>query len=91
MEPGEDKEGGETASVPQNLEDLASIKVKSTPSEAEVYLNSEMIGTAPLVKKKIKPGAYLLEVRKQGFKNWEEEIEITPGSEEEFFPILEAE
>ena len=43
------------------------------------------------MKKKIKPGTYLLEVRKQGFKDWKEEIEITPGSEQEFFPILESE
>jgi len=61
------------------------------PSEAEVFLNYKMIGTSPLIKKKIKPGAHLLEVRKQGFKTWREEIQVTPGSEQEFFPILEAE
>jgi hypothetical protein len=91
LEPGEDTTSGETPSVPQNLEDLASIKIKSMPSEAEVYLNNKMIGTSPLINKKIKPGTYVLEVRKQGFKHWKEEIQITPGSEQEFFPILEAE
>ncbi|WAC07339.1 MAG: PEGA domain-containing protein [Thermodesulfobacteriota bacterium] len=91
LEPGEDAAGGETPSVPQNLEDFASIKIKSVPSEAEVYLNNEMIGTSPLTKKKIKPDTYILEVRKQGFKQWTEKIQITPGSEQEFFPILEAE
>jgi hypothetical protein len=91
LEPGEDTAGGETPTIPQNLEDFASIKIKSMPSEAEVYLNKKMIGTSPLIKKKIKPGTYLLEVRKQGFKHWTEEIQITPGSEQEFFPILEAE
>ena len=91
LEPGEDTAGGETPSIPQNLGDFATIKIKSMPSEAEVYLNNEMIGISPLVKKKIKPGAYLLEVHKQGFKHWREEIKISPGSEQEFFPILEAE
>jgi len=91
LEPGEDTTSGETPSVPQNLEDFASIKIKSMPSEAEVYLNNKMIGTSPLIKKKVKPGTYVLEVRKQGFKQWTEEIQITPGSEQEFFPILEAE
>jgi hypothetical protein len=91
LEPGEDTARGETPSVPQDLGDLGGIKIKSMPSEAEVYLNNKMIGTSPLINKKIKPGTYLLEVRKQGFKNWREEIQITPGSEQEFFPILEAE
>jgi len=65
LEPGEDTAGGETPSIPQNLEDFASIKIKSMPSEADVYLNNKMIGTSPLIKKKIKPGTYVLEVRKQ--------------------------
>ena len=91
LEPGEDTAGGETPSVPQNLEDFANIEIKSMPSEAEIYLNDKMIGTSPLIKKKIKPGTHLLELRKQGFKQWREEIQITPGSEQEFFPILEAE
>jgi hypothetical protein len=91
LEPGQDTAQGETPPVPQNLGDLGGIKVKSMPSEAEVYLNNKMIGTSPLTKIKIKPGSYLLEVRKQGFKTWKEEIQITPSSEQEFFPILEAE
>ena len=91
LEPGKDTTSGETPSVPQNPGDFTSIKIKSMPSEAEIYLDNKMIGTSPLIKKKIKPGAHLLEVRKQGFKTWREEIQITPDSEQEFFPILEAE
>lgn len=91
LAPGEDTTGGETTFTPQNQDELASIKIKSTPSEAEVYMNNELIGTAPLTKKKIKAGTYLLEVRKQGFKDWKEDIQITSGSEQEFFPILESE
>ncbi|HPD61350.1 MAG TPA: PEGA domain-containing protein, partial [Thermodesulfobacteriota bacterium] len=52
LEPGEDTAGGETPSIPQTLGDFATIKIKSMPSEAEVYLNNELIGTSPLVKKK---------------------------------------
>ena len=91
LEPGEEAGQGETPLAPQDLGDVGSIKVKSMPSEAEVYLNNKLMGTSPLSNKKIKPGTYLLEVRKQGFKNWRKEIKITPGSEQEFFPILEAE
>ena len=90
LEPGAETAGGEIPPVPQNTEDFASVKIKSIPSEADVYLNNEMIGTSPLSKTNIEPGAYVLEVRKQGFKTWREEIEIPPGSEKEFFPILEA-
>lgn len=91
LAPGGDTTSGDTPSIPQNPEDFSSIKIKSMPSEAEIYLDNKMIGTSPLINKKIKPGTHLLELRKQGFKQWREEIQITPGSEQEFFPILEAE
>lgn len=92
LQPGEEPEKREMPSGSfSSKEDFGTIKIKSLPAEAEVYLNDEFIGTTPFVKQKIKSGDYTLEVHKSGFKNWRQDVQIKSGSEQEYFPILEEE
>ncbi|MCX8012522.1 MAG: PEGA domain-containing protein [Desulfobacterota bacterium] len=65
------------------------ISIKSIPTQAEVYLNERLIGITPILGKKIRCGDYNLKVNKSGFKPWIKEVQITPGSEQEVYSILE--
>lgn len=91
LEPGEEATNEKVPFAPQTPVDLGNIKIKSIPSEADVYFNDKFIGLTPLLKKGIKTGRYSLEVRKQGFKPWKEDIQINSNSTQEIFPILEEE
>lgn len=50
-------------------------------SGASIYLNGEIIGTTPIEQAIIvKPGAYSIKARKEGYSTtWREEIFIAPG------------
>ena len=80
--------------VPPDLPDKqqwGTLKIKSVPHEAEVYLDGTFIGTTPFIEPNIKIGDYLLEVRKPGFKPWRRDIHVTAGTIQEYCPVLEEE
>ncbi|MFH0811212.1 MAG: PEGA domain-containing protein [Pseudomonadota bacterium] len=91
LKPGQSPIKKELLSSPSTQEDFGTIEIKSIPSEADVFLNDTFIGTTPLNNQRIKSGNYSLEVRKQGFKPWSENVQITPRSNMEYSPILEEE
>lgn len=78
-------------SLPPIKEEFGSVEIKSIPTGSEVFLNNTYIGTTPIATQRIKSGAYLLEIRRRGFKPWRKEIRILPESKTECFPILEEE
>ena len=75
----------------QTTEGFGTIEIKSIPRGAKVFLNNSLIGSTPVIAKKVKSGSYILEVRKEGFKPWRKEIQISPKSKNKYFPILEEE
>lgn len=91
LKPGEASPVKEWPSLPSGQKDFGTIEIKSIPSESEVFLNDDLIGTTPIMERRIKGGNYILEVRKKGFKSWRESIEIKPGEKREYSPILEEE
>ncbi len=62
------------------ISNKGTLTVDSYPSQAEVYINGEHIGTTPL-SKSLKIGKYIVEVKKEGYKVYSKEIEIKIGKE----------
>ncbi len=69
LEPGE--------MLPLNYVFDGTIKVTSTPSEAEVYLGEDYLGLTPL-QVDVKPGTYLLLLKYKGY-TWKKTVEIKPA------------
>jgi TPR repeat protein len=64
------------------------LNVKADDETYEVYLDGAFVGNAP-AKLKLDPGQHLIEVKKQGFKDFKKEIKITEGSELSLRAVLE--
>jgi serine/threonine protein kinase len=60
--------------------DTGKLAVKSSPSEAKVYLDGRYLGTTPLPATEIQAGTYLLRLEKEGHKPREETLRIEPNS-----------
>ncbi len=58
------------------------IKITSTPSGAEAYLDNEYRGTTPLTINAVPAGNYTVEIRERGYKNWSTSITVVQGSTE---------
>jgi hypothetical protein len=56
------------------------IQITSTPSGAEVYLDSEYHGTTPVILRAVPAGNHTVELRERGYTNWSSGITVTPGS-----------
>lgn len=91
LKPGKAAAENELPAPPTKQEDFGTIRIRSTPPAADVYLNDSFIGTTPLNDQTIKSGTYVLEVRKAGFKSWRETIKVTPRTNVSYAPILEEE
>lgn len=91
LKPGEEPQKPGVMPSQVSQKEFATIKIKSIPDKAEVYINKKLIGTTPIRRQKLRSGRYRLEVRKAGFKPWRENIQIDPGAEQEYYPILEEE
>jgi hypothetical protein len=81
----EDVEIQQTAPLPPIKESSvqatakALITVDSNPADAEVWVNGQFKGTTPLQMDGIKPGNYQLTVKKQGFTDFTDRINLRSG------------
>ncbi|MCC6746419.1 MAG: serine/threonine protein kinase [Deltaproteobacteria bacterium] len=68
------------------------ISVSAIPSDVQVFLDGErQAGTGtPTAIKELKPGFYIVSVRKSGYESWEKTIEVKAGEETRVTPQLEA-
>lgn len=62
--------------------------VNADDSTGDVYLDGAFVGNAP-AKLKVEPGAHVIEVKKQGFKDFRREIRVSEGSEQTLHAVLE--
>lgn len=62
--------------------------VKADDESCDVYLDGAFIGNAP-ARLKVVAGAHVIEVKKQGFKDFHREIRVTEGSEQSLHAALE--
>lgn len=57
------------------------LSVKGKPENADVFLNDEKIGTAPVEYHPVKPGSYKVKISQNSYETYEEEIVIEPGKD----------
>ena len=76
---------GCTAPLPEKT---GSIKITSSPSGAEVYMNNEYHGTTPNTINGVPAGNHTVEIREHGYKTWSQVITVTSGSTASVSPSL---
>ncbi|GAX59732.1 hypothetical protein SCALIN_C04_0220 [Candidatus Scalindua japonica] len=63
--------------------------IKSQPSIAEVLIDGKEVGTTPLIITDPSPGTYNVEIKKDGYENWNEDVMIEPGKETALTAVLQ--
>jgi hypothetical protein len=87
--PAVQEEKASTVVIAKNetSKDMSRILVTSPESNAEIFLNDQRVGMAPL-NLLLQPGTYRLQVRKQGFAPFQKEIVIQGNTEERLDAVL---
>jgi hypothetical protein len=62
--------------------ETATLRIVSDVPGAQVFLNREFMGAAPVTKSDLQPGSYQLNVSAPGYDNHIETIDVTPGNRE---------
>ena len=73
-------DGAPTAEAP--VAETGSLRVVSDVAGAQVFLDRQFIGAAPVTASDLKPGTYQLNVSAQGFEAHVETVEITAAARE---------
>ena len=66
-----------------------SIDIKSEPSNATILVNGKETGPTPETIKDLKPGKHQVEVRMDGFENWNNSVEVASGKESKLTVTLQ--
>ena len=67
-----------------------SIMIDSEPAKATIYLDGEEIGTTPdIIIRPVIPGKHKVEIRMDGYKLWNESVEIEAGKEKSLTAVLQ--
>jgi len=83
------KESGTKVSPPPPPP-TASIMFRSAPDNAEVYVDGQFRGTAP-VTLHLEAGAHKIELRLNGFETWERELVVVAGNDTRVAATLQPE
>jgi len=73
-------EQGKLISAERNAQALASVKISSDPSGADVLLDGSFVSSTPAVLR-LQAGTCKVTVKLSGYADWEREVKILPGSE----------
>jgi hypothetical protein len=73
-------EQGKLTSAERNAQALASVKISSDPSGADVLLDGSFVSSTPAVLR-LQAGTYKVTVKLSGYADWEREVKILPGAE----------
>ncbi len=66
------------------------VTIESTPGDAEVSVDGELIGTTPLVGYPLSAGTRRITVSKRGYSSWTRELKVSAGVETRLAAELEA-
>jgi hypothetical protein len=67
------------------LQQPGSIAITSEPSGAEVFWSGQKKGETPLNLTLLKPGSYLLQIKKDQFLTFEKSLTVLSGKSDSFF------
>ena len=62
------------------MPDAGSLHIESDVPNAQVFLDRQFIGTAPVTAANVKPGTHQLNVSAEGFEGIARSIEVEPGA-----------
>ena len=89
--PGPSTSEARPGSGPANLK-LASLVVSTTPGDAQVFVDDELIGTTAqgsVVVDQLLPDTYDVMVKKPGFRPWTKSVELLSGERQEVRATLQ--
>jgi len=69
-------------------EALATVEIESEPTRADIYIDWKFAGQTPSTIRLV-PGAHHVELKANGRKNWERELELAKESRITLHPVLE--
>ncbi|MFA6226563.1 MAG: PEGA domain-containing protein [Methanoregula sp.] len=67
-----------------------SIYFTTSPSYADIYLDSVYTGTTPLTVYNVTPGSYSVKYYRPGYTNWSDSVTVTAGVEQDVYAALTA-
>ena len=70
-------------------EKTGSIDIRSEPLNATILVNGKETGSTPETIKDLKPGMHQVEVRMDGFENWNNNVEVASGKERKLTVTLQ--
>ncbi len=72
----------------KTIQKTGVIKITSTPSGTDVYINNKNEGKSPVSVFNLVPGEYALSIKKDGFVPWTTKITVQGGKINLVYPIL---
>ena len=75
------------SSSPPSPPTAGTVILVTSPNNASLSLNGQLLGTAP-IEKELKPGEYTVRAESQGFQPTETKITVVPGYQQEFTVTL---
>ena len=78
---------GQVPATPAPATTTTAVKVESTPSGAEVFIDSALAGRTPAVIT-VQPGSHSVQVVMPGYQDWVTRIEVAAGTERQVSATL---
>ena len=75
-------EAGQTLTVSADLRAVGRLRIVSDPAGADVMVNGVSVGVTPIDLNEIEVGTAIVTVQKEGYRKWEETLDIKGGSNE---------
>lgn len=69
----------EAPPAPEAAAELGTLRIEADVPNAQVFLDRQFIGTAPLTAEGVKPGSHQLNVSAEGFEGIVQTIDVEPG------------
>ncbi len=82
---------GMLPSIDVTLSQKGSVKIFSTPTNADIYLDSKKVGVTPKALSELEPGNYTLTIKKEGYEVYTQRLRIKRGTLPDIYVTLVSE